>query len=81
MTNQEDALAYLRANNPDGAVDNVIADIEAGRLKAGILRLGKESQSAIEHLRAGNVLGRFDPVLRVVDQLVAEPVVYVSAVR
>jgi hypothetical protein len=75
MTNESAAVAMLAAANTDGRYDALIADISAGKIKAGVLTF--ENQRALELMKDNNILGRFNDLISQAEALMAEPVVYV----
>lgn len=73
MTNQEDALAYMRANNETGVYDQTLADYAAGKINVGIIRyLGP----SLHVLKQANVLGKYDDIIKQAEISIAQPVIY-----
>lgn len=73
MSNEADALAYMRENNVEGVYDQTLADYAAGKINVGIIR---NTGPSIHLLRRENFLGRFDSIIEQAEAAVAQPCIY-----
>lgn len=73
MPNEEEALAYMRANNETGVYDQTLADYADGKINVGIIR---DTGPSIHLLRRENFLGRFDKLIEQAEQAVQQPVIF-----
>jgi hypothetical protein len=76
MTKQEEALAFIQANNAHGGYDSILADYEAGKIDIGLLTF--TDQRGLELLKDNNILGRFDDLIATAEGLRKQPVIYIS---
>jgi hypothetical protein len=73
MSNDQEALDYMRANNETGIYDQVLKDYAEGKINVGIMR---NPGPSLDLLKSQNVLGRYDKIIEQVQRLIENPVIY-----